>query len=83
MKIKVDKKEYELLLERVKRLEDKVQEEDFDLYENWKFTRETLYDMMKSYFETQCITAIVKRDKEQIVGEVRKQALDNLFKESK
>ena len=82
MKIKVDKKEYELLLERVKRLEDKVQEEDFDLYENWKFTREALYDMMKSYFETQCITAIVKRDKEQIVGEVRKQALDNLFKES-
>lgn len=82
MKIKVDKKEYELLLERVKRLEDKVQEEDFDLYENWKITREALYDMMKSYFETQCITAIVKRDKEQIVGEVRKQALDNLFKES-
>lgn len=81
MKIKVDKKEYEALLERVKKLEEKVQDESLDLFENWKFTRETLYDLMKSYFETQCITTIVKRDKDQIIGEVRKQALDNIFKE--
>lgn len=81
MKIKVDKKEYESLLKRVKELEEKVQDEHFDLFENWKFTRETLYELMKSYFETRCITAIVKRDKEQIIGEVRRQAMDNIFKE--
>ena len=81
MRIKVDKKEYEALLERVKKLEEKIQDENFDLFENWKFTREALYDLMRSYFETQCITTIVKRDKEQIIGELRKQALDNIFKE--
>ena len=80
MRIKVDKKEYELLLERVKALEGKIQDENFSLFENWKFTRETLYDMMKSYFETQCITTIVKRDKEQIIGELKKRTMDNLFK---
>lgn len=81
MKIKVDKKEYEALLERVKKLEGKVQDESFDLFENWKWTRETLYKMMEDYFKNQCITAIVKRDKDEIIGEVRRQAIDNIFKE--
>lgn len=81
MKIKVDKKEYELLLERVNKLEKKVQEEHFSIFENWKWTRETLYKMMEDYFKTQCITTIVKRDKDKIIGEVRKHAIDNIFKE--
>lgn len=81
MKIKVDKKEYELLLERVKKLEEKVRDENFDLFENWKWTQESLLKMMEDYFSSQCINVMVKRDKNMIVGEVRKQAMDNIFKE--
>jgi L-alanine-DL-glutamate epimerase-like enolase superfamily enzyme len=83
MKIKVDKKEYEDLLERVESLEEKVRDEHSVIFENWRWTRETLYKMMEDYFKTQCITTIVERDKDKIVGEVRKQAMDNLFKEEK
>lgn len=81
MKIKVDKEEYELLLQRVEKLEEKVQEETFSLFENWKWTRETLQEMMEHYFSSQCINVMMKRDKDMIVGEVRKRAMDNLFKE--
>lgn len=81
MKIKVDKYEYQALLETVKRLEEKIREEDFTLYENWKWTRETLYDLMESYFKTRCITTIVKRDRDMIVGCVKANAIENIFKE--
>ena len=81
MKIKVDKEEYERLLERVLELEDKVRDERSSLFENWKWTRETLYKMMEDYFKSQCISVMVKRDKDMIIGEVRKNAMDNLFKE--
>lgn len=81
MKIKVDKQEYELLLERVAKLEEEIRDEKFSMFENWKWTRETLYKMMEDYFKSQCVSVIVKRDKDQIIGEVRKNAMDNIFKE--
>lgn len=81
MKIRVDKEEYEMLLERVAKLEEEVRDEKFSMFENWKWTRETLYKMMEDYFKSQCISVMVKRDKDTIVGEVRKNAMDNLFKE--
>ena len=81
MKIKVDKEEYERLLERVAKLEEEIRDENFSVFENWKWTRETLYEMMEGYFKSQCISVMVKRDKDQIIGEVRKNAMDNLFKE--
>lgn len=81
MKIKVDKDEYELLLERVTKLEEEIRDENFSLFENWKWTRETLYDMMKHYFNNRARTILIKRDKDKIVGELRALALDNLFKE--
>lgn len=81
MKIKVDKQEYELLLERVAKLEEETRDEKFSMFENWKWTRETLYKMMEDYFKSQCVSVLVKRDKNQIIGEVRKNAMDNIFKE--
>lgn len=81
MKIKVDKQEYELLLARVKQLEDELQEKRYGLYENWKWTRETLEEMMEHYFKNRCMTVMVKRDKDMIVSEIKKTAMDNLFKE--
>lgn len=81
MKIKVDKEEYEYLLERVAKLEEEIRDEKFSMFENWKWTRESLYKMMEDYFKSQCISVMVKRDKDMVVGEVRKNAMDNLFKE--
>jgi len=81
MKIRVDKEEYTELLERVAALEKKTAEDREHIFENWQWTRESLYKMMEDYFKRKCITAIVKRDKEQIIGELKKQALDNVFKE--
>lgn len=80
MKINVDKEEYERLLERVAELEEEIRDEKFSVFENWKWTRETLYKMMEDYFKSQCIAVMAKRDKDQIIGEVRKAAMDNLFK---
>ena len=37
--------------------------------------------MMEDYFKSQCISVMVKRDKDMVIGEVRKNAMDNLFKE--
>lgn len=81
MKIKVDKKEYERLLERVDYLEERLVRDRDSIYNNWKWTREYLYKMMEDYFKSQCISVMVKRDKDMIIGEVRKNAMDNLFKE--
>lgn len=81
MKIKVDKEEYEHLLERVAELEGEVRDERCSIFENWKWTRETLYKMMEDYFKSRCMSVIIKRDKDMIVGEVRRNAMDNLFKE--
>lgn len=83
MKIKVDKEEYERLLEKVNDLENRLNREHESMFENWRWTREYLYKMMEDYFKTQCISVMVKRDKDTIIGEVRKNAMDNLFKEVK
>ena len=81
MKIKVDKKEYERLLARVDYLEERLVRDRDSIYNNWKWTREYLYKMMEDYFKSQCISVMVKRDKDMVIGEVRKNAMDNLFKE--
>lgn len=81
MKNKVDKEEYERLLERVDHLEEEIWHTRESMFENWKWTREYLYKMMEDYFRSQCISVMVKRDKDKIIGEVRKNAMDNLFKE--
>lgn len=81
MKIKVDKEEYEFLLKRVDDLEKKINELREHMFENWRWTRKSLYKMMEDYFKSQCISVMVKRDKDQIIGEIRKNAMDNLFKE--
>lgn len=83
MKIKVDKEEYERLLEKVNYLEERLNRDRESMFENWRWTREYLYKMMEDYFKSQCISVMVKRDKDMVVGEVRKNAMDNLFKEEK
>lgn len=83
MKIKVDKEEYERLLEKVNYLEERLDHDRESMFENWRWTRMSLYEMMEDYFKSQCISVMVKRDKDQIIGEVRKNAMDNLFKEGK
>lgn len=81
MKIKVDKEEYERLLEKVDYLEERLNRDRESMFENWRWTREYLYKMMEDYFKSQCISVMVKRDKDMVIGEVRKNAMDNLFKE--
>ena len=83
MKIKVDKEEYERLLEKVDYLEERLNRDRESMFENWRWTREYLYKMMEDYFKSQCISVMVKRDKDMVIGEVRKNAKDNLFKEKK
>lgn len=81
MKIKVDKEEYERLLEKVDYLEEEIRHTREHMFENWRWTRMSLYEMMEDYFKSQCISVMIKRDKDMVIGEVRKNAMDNLFKE--
>ena len=77
MKIKVDKDEWDGLLERVSALEDSDRS-------NWQYHRylvDNLQEMMESYFRNKVQTYIVKRDKEMIIAELKEEAMNNLFKE--
>lgn len=64
MKIKVDKEEYERLLEKVDYLEERLNRDRESMFENWRWTRETLEEMMELYFKHKCMTVMLKRDKE-------------------
>ena len=77
MKVKVDKKEYEDLLKRVKDLEVDRKSD----WERFKFLGENLQERMEDFFRRKCMTIVLKRDKNEIVASVRKQVMDNLFKE--
>ena len=77
MKIKVDKKEYEDLLKRVKYLEEN-READI---RHFMRLEGCMQERMEDFFKHKCMTVMLKRDKDEIVAEVRKRAMDNLFKE--
>ena len=77
MKIKVDKEEYERLLKRVAELERYRAEE----WERFGGLVNNLQRRMEDFFEKKCMTVMVKRDRDMIVAEVRKNVMDNLFKE--
>lgn len=77
MKIKVDKKEYEDLLKRVKYLEENRAED----WKRFMWLEKRLQEYMEDFFKYKCMTVMLKRDKNEVVAQVRKQAMDNLFKE--
>ena len=77
MKIKVDKEEYERLLKRVKELEEYRETE----HERFMWVVNNMQRHMEDFFNHKCMTVMVKRDKDMITAEVRKNIMDNLFKE--
>ena len=76
MKVKVDKEEYERLIERVRALEKHREAE----WEHFRRLENHLQMYMEDFFEKKCKTVIVKRDRDMILAEVRKNVLDNMFK---
>ena len=77
MKIKVDKEEYENLLNRVKELEEYRKTEE----ERYRHVTYYLQSYLEDFFKHKCMTVMVKRDRNIIEAEVRKNIMDNLFKE--
>lgn len=77
MKIKVEKEEYEELLERVERLEGQVE----TLREYTDHLLKTMREQLEDFFERKCQVVMIKRDKEQLVAKLRAQAMNNIFKE--
>ena len=77
MRVRVDKKEYKSLLDRVERLEEKVAHSERHVDILMKRMREEV----ERYFQEKCRLVVVKRDKEEIVAGLRKQVIDNIFKE--
>lgn len=77
MKIKVDKEEYENLLKRVEELEE-YKDGNYNCYVR---IINNLERYMEDFFKNKCMTVIVKRDKDMIAAEIRKNIMDNLFKE--
>ena len=78
MKVKVDKEEYERLRKRVEELE-RYRDAEF---EHFRRLENHLQMYMEDFFEKKCMTVMVKRDKNMILAEVRKNVMDNLFKEN-
>lgn len=81
MKIKVDEKQYLDLIKRVDRLERTIEDRTGFIFHSWELTNERLYSMMEQYFDNRTRTILLRRDKDKIIGELRKVAMDNLFKE--
>ena len=79
MKIKVDKEEYENLLKRVEELEEYRNTEE----ERYRHVTYYLQSYLEDFFEHKCMTVIVKRDRDMIAAEVRKNMMNNLLKEEK
>lgn len=77
MKIKVDKEEYERLLKRVEQLEEYRETEE----ERYRHVTTYLQSYLEDFFRHKCMTVMVKRDKNMIAAEVRKNIMDNLYKE--
>lgn len=81
MKVKVDEKEYLDLIKRVDRLERAVEDRTGFIFHSWELTDERLHRMMEQYFDNRTRTILLRRDKDKIIGELRKVAMDNIFKE--
>ena len=77
MNIKVDKEEYENLLKRVKELEEYRNTEDG----RYMHVTNIFQNYMEDFFNHKCMTVMVKRDRNMIAAEVRKNIMDNLFKD--
>ena len=77
MKVKVDKEEYERLLKRVEELEDYRETG----HERFMWLVNNMERQMEDFFNHKCSVVMVKRDKNMIAAEVRKNIMDNLFKE--
>ena len=77
MKIKVDKDEYESLLKRVDALEESNKFQSLHISD----LIESQYKRMDAYFAEKTKVVLIKRDKEKIIGELRTQAMDNIFRE--
>lgn len=83
MKIKVDKKEYEQLLVRAEQLSARV--EHLERYnanslERFRWLEKEFRDYIENYFTDRCRVVMMKRDKDEIIAELRSQAIDNIFK---
>lgn len=79
----ISKKEYNNLLNRITAVEKIINGEREDIFNNWKWTRETLYEMMSDFFNHSAEVILVQRDRDKIIGELRGMAMDNIFKEDK
>lgn len=77
MEVKVDKEEYERLLKRVEELEKYRKAED----ERFAWLTNNMQRHMEDFFNHKCMTVMVKRDKDMILAEVRKNVMDNMFKD--
>lgn len=77
MRIKVDKEEYERLLKRVEWLEEYRKTEE----ERYRHATYYLQSYLEDFFEHKCMTVMVKRDRDMIAAEVRKNMMENLFKD--
>jgi len=78
MKIKIDKDEWENLLERVADLEAS----DRSSLQRYGHLIDHLQEMMENFFRYKVQTYMIKRDKDMIVAELRKEVMDNIFKEA-
>ncbi len=64
---------------RVEELEEYRNTEE----ERYRHVTYYLQSYLEDFFKHKCMTVIVKRDRDMIAAEVRKNMMDNLFKEEK
>lgn len=79
----ISKKKYQNLVTRIETLEGMVADRHGRIFDNWTWSRETLYEMMSDFFKHSAEVILVHRDKEKIIGELKGTAMDNIFKEDK
>ena len=51
------------------------------IFDNWTWSKGTLYEMMSDFFKHRTEVVLVHRDKEKIIGELKGIAMNNIFEE--
>ena len=79
----ISTKKYNGLITRIDRIEEVVSDKRGEIFSAWRMEEEMLREIMDNYLEHHTKVVLVKRDKEKIIGELKKIVTNNIFKEEK
>lgn len=73
------KNQYDELIRRIERIEDRIDDADGRLFESWRITREHIERYIKEYIDRNCEIHIQRVNENYVKAELRQKIMNNLF----